>query len=301
MIIDPIDLKLIRLLEQHGGIPIEEVLGKFQITEEEVLLRIANFEESGFINGYGMKLFVPGLLGGKWYWGCIACETTPRFKPETAVTHLEEIVENLTIPAGVCPDMSLLFYTQNLRETYTTINKTPGIKYAEVYKIDEYVVDVPRILLDDDWHIVDYYFENIKRLKYKKIHTIMNNPQSESDIKLSRLLWSKKNRKGVVSLFPNFNWSLITNYLHLHCAVTAKLRIKDLRRIVNNLGFSGNITSRFKKRYIQLEFNIWGFSDLQTIFSALKDVGKVTVEGYSLAYKNRVYHDWIKAYTREHV
>ena len=119
-------------------------------------------------------------------------------------------------------------FAENISEhsgTYKTINKTPGIKYAEVYKIDEYVVDVPRILLEDDWHIVDYNFESIKKLKYKKIHTIMNNPQSESDIKLSRLLWSKKNRKGVVSLFPNFNWSLITNYLHLHCAVTTKLSI----------------------------------------------------------------------------
>lgn|GEM_PF-623231 len=301
MIIDPIDLKLIRLLELHGSIPINEIIAKFHITEEEILLRIKNFEDSGFISNYGMKLFLPGIIGGKWFWGCIASETTFRFNPEYSVPHLEEIVENLTFPAGICPNVSLLFFTQKLRETYKIINRTPGIKYAEIYKINEYNIKVPKILLQDDWQLVTQLYDRLPKLDYVKIHSLINEPELDDDVKLSRLIWSKKNRKGVISIFPNFDWSIIKNYMHLHLAVTTKMRIMELRRIVNKLGFSGNITSRFKKRYIQLEFNVWGFSDMQTVFSELKQIRRLTIEGYSFAYKNTIYNDWIKEYIRKRI
>ncbi len=301
MIIDPIDLKLIRLLELHGSIPINEIIAKFHITEQEIFLRIKNFEDSGFISNYGMKLFLPGIIGGKWFWGCIASETTFRFKSEHSVPHLEEIVENLTFPAGVCPNVSLLFFTQKLRETYKIINRTPGIKYAEIYKINEYNIKVPKILLQDDWQLVTQLYDRLPKLDYVKIHSLINEPELDDDVKLSRLIWSKKNRKGVISIFPNFDWSIIKNYMHLHLAVTTKMRIMELRRTVNKLGFSGNITSRFKKRYIQLEFNVWGFSDMQTIFSELKQIRRLTIEGYSFAYKNTIYNDWIKEYIRKRI
>lgn len=298
MIIDPIDLKLIRLLELQGSIPINEIIGKFQITEEEIFLRIKNFEDSGFITSYGIKLFLPGIIGGKWYWGCIASEATPRFKAEKSIPNLEEMVENLTFPAGVSPDVSLLFYTADLKETYKIINKIPGIKYTEIYKISEYNIKVPKVLLKEDWQVIVQLNDGLSKLDYAKINSIINKPDSENEVKLSRLIWSKKNKKGIISIFPSFNWSVIKNYLHLHLAVTTKMRIKELRRIVNKLGFSGNIASRFKKRYIQLEFDIWGFSDMQTIFSALRDVAKLTIEGYSFAYKNTVYNDWIEKYIK---
>jgi len=301
VIIDPIDLKLIRLLELHGSIPTNEIICKFQITEQEMLLRIKNFEDSEFIESYGIKLFLPGIIGGKWYWGCIASETTPRFKPEHSVPYLEEIVENLTFPSGVCPDLSLLFYTQSLEDTYRIINKAPGIKYAEIYKINEYDINVQKILLKDDWLTISRFCDHLSTLDYTKIHAIHNKPDSDSDVKLARLLWSKKNKKGVLSIFPNFNWSIIKNYVHLHCAVTTKMRAKDLRKIVNKLGFSGNITSRFKKRYFQLEFDIWGFSDMQTLFSILQQEKKLAVEGYSFGYKNRIYNNWVKEYINDKI
>ncbi len=301
MIIDPIDLKLIRQLELHGSISHHEIIGKFQITEDEISLRLKNLEDSGFISNYGIKLFIPAVVGGKWYWGCIASESTTQFRPDRSVPCLEEIVENLTFPAGVCPDLSLLFYTQNLRETYKIINKTPGIKYAEIYKIDEFNVDVKKVLLEDDWQLIAQLCDSLPTLNYARINSIIYEPKSDDEIKLSRLIWSCKNKKGVVSIFPNFDWSVINNYLHLHVAVSSNIRIKELRRIVNKLGFSGNITSRFKKRFIQLEFDVWGFSEMQTIFSSLREIKKLTIEGYSLAHKNKIYNDWLEDYIRSKI
>ncbi|HEC88438.1 MAG TPA: Lrp/AsnC family transcriptional regulator [Thermoplasmata archaeon] len=296
MIIDPIDLKLIRQLELHGSIFLTDIIAKFQITKEEILLRVKNLEDSGFIKGYGLKLFIPGIVGGRWYWGCIALETTRQFKPERSVPLLEEIVENVVFPAGVCPQLSLLFYTQSLKDTYKIINKTAGVKYAEIYKIGAYNVKVKQVLLKDDWKLIKKLYEELPTLNYNRINTLINSPSTDDEIKLSRLLWTKKNRKGVVSIFPDFDWSVVKNYLHLHVAVTTNIRIKELRRLINSLGCSGNIASRFKKRYIQLEFDLWGFSEMQSILSSLKQIKRITVEGCSLAYKNRIYNGWIEDY-----
>ncbi|UCC11668.1 MAG: Lrp/AsnC family transcriptional regulator [candidate division WOR-3 bacterium] len=296
MIIDPIDLKLIRLLELHGHIPINEVIAKFHITEEEIFLRIKNFESSGFIRGYGMKLFIPAIAGGKWYWGCIVCETTSQFKPEQSVACLEEIVENVTFPTGVCPDKSLLFYTQSLHDAYKTINKTSGIKYAEIYKIDAYNVKVPRVILKTDWVLIKRLYQKLPKYTYTLLHRMLFSPDNDDEVRLSQLFWRKKNPQGFVSVFPNINWAVIKNYAHLHLAVTSSLRIKELRSIVNKLGFSGNITSRFKKRYIQIEFNVWGFSDTHTVFESLSSMPRINIEGCSYAYTNSIYHEWLEEY-----
>ena len=301
MIIDPIDLKIIRLLELHGTIPIHEIMSKFQISKQEILLRIKNFEDAGFIEEYGIKMFLPAIMGGRWYWGCIAAETTQYFKAERSVPCLEEIVENLTFPSGVCPNISLLFYTRKLKETYRLINKTPGIKYAEIYKIDTYDIKVPKIMISEGWQLIAQLYDQLRQINYQKINKLVNNPVTENEIKLSRMMWSKKNRKGIISIFPTFNWSILKNYAHLHLALVTKLRIKDLRRIVNRIGFSGNITSRFKKRYIQVEFDTWGFSDMQKILSTLSTIGGIAVEGYSIAHRNIFRNAWIKKYIKENI
>jgi len=301
VIVDPIDLKIIRLLELHGSIPIHDIISKFQISKKEILLRIKNFEDAGFIEEYGIKMFLPALMGGRWYWGCIAAETTEYFKAEKTIPCLEEIVENLTFPQGVCPNISLLFYTKKLKETYQIINKTPGVKYAEIYKIDSYDIKVPRIMIREDWRLIAQLYDRLRQINYKKINALVNNPVSENEVKLSRMIWSRKNRKGIISIFPTFNWSVLKNYAHLHLALTTKLRIKELRKIVSRIGFSGNITSRFKKRYIQVEFDIWSFSDMQKILDTLGHIGGITIEGHSLAHKNVFRNAWIKKYIAENI
>ena len=300
MIVDPIDLKLIRQLELQGNISINEIINKFHITKEEIFLRIKNFEDSNFISDYGIKLFPPRIFGGKWHWVCVAIESTPKFKPEKSIPYLDEIVENITFPRGVSPDVSLLLYTQNLKETYKQIYKIPGVKYAEIYKVGEYNVSVPNVLLKKDWQLITKLLI-MSRLNYAKIDQILYEPKSDTDVKLSNLIWSKKNRKGIVSIFPNFNWSIIKNYSHLHLAIATKMRTKELRKLINKIGFSANITSRFKKRYLQVEFDIWGFSDLQITINSLNQADNLTIVGCSFAYKNRICNKWIKDYINEKI
>ncbi len=298
MIIDPIDLNLIRQLELQGTIPVQEFVSKFHITRREILQRVSNFEDAGLIRSYGFKLFLPGLHGGRWYWGCIAGDAGPRFKNPQAVPYLEEIVENMSFPSGVCPNISLLFYTRNLKDIKTLSGKLSGMKYAEVYKVGEYDITMPKIMLEQDWQVLlELYGEN--KLDYAMINAITNSPRSERELQLSRLVWTRKNRQGIMSIAPNFNWSVIKNYMHIHMAVVTKLRVKEIRRLLKEIGHVSNIASRFKKRYLQIEFDLWGFSDLKEVIYKLSQVDRISVEGCSFAYKNTVYDEWIKEYIQE--
>ena len=300
MIIDPLDLNLIRQLEIQGTIPVHDFVNKFHISRKEILLRVRNFEETGLISSYGFKLFLPGIHGGKWYWGCIAGEATPKFMVGNSVPYLEEMVENMSFPAGVCPNMSLLFYTKNLKDIKMLSNKLAGMKYAEVYKVGEYNVTVPRVILREDWQLLAELY-NTKKMDYAKLNAITNNPKSAKELQLSRLVWTRKNRQGILSIVPNFNWSVIKNYMHIHLAVVTKLRTKGLRGLLKDMGFVGNIASRFKKRYVQIEFDLWGFSDLTTIVHELSKIDGLTVEGCSFAYRNRIYDEWVKDYIQQQI
>lgn len=300
MIIDPIDLNLIRQLELQGTIPVHDFVSKFHISQKEILLRIRNFEDTGLISGYGFKLFLPAVHGGKWYWGCIAGEASSRFRLGNAIPFIEEMVENLVFPPGVCPNISLLFYAKNLREIRALSNKLPGMKYAEVYKVDEYNIVMPRLLLKEDWRLINELC-NTKNIRYTMINRITEKPKTEKEIRLSKLIWTRRNRQGILSIAPYFNWSVIKNYMHVHLAVVTKMRIKELRTMLKEIGFLGNIASRFKKRYIQIEFDLWGFSDFRVITHALARVDRITIEGCSFAYKSRVYDDWVKDFVRTQI
>ena len=300
MIIDPIDLSLIRQLELQGTIPVQDFVNKFHISRKEILLRVANFEDSGLIDRYGFKLFLPGIHGGKWYWACIAGDASAKFRHHDTLPYLEEIVENLTFPPGVCPNLSMLFYTKNLRDVKMVSNKFAGMRYSEVYKVGEYNITMPRILLNDDWEtLADFY--KTKNLDYGRINAITHNPKAEKDVRLSRLIWTRKNRQGIMAIAPSFNWSVIKNYMHIHLAVVTKMRVKELRRVLREIGFVGDIASRFKKRYLQVEFDMWGFSDLKAIVHRLSHIDKLTVEGCSFSYKNTICDGWIKDYINEQI
>jgi hypothetical protein len=157
-------------------------------------------------------------------------------------------------------------------------------------------VKVPRVVLKNDWALIKDLYSDLPKYTYEKLHRLMFKPENDDEVRLSQLIWRKKNSRGFVSVFPNINWSVIKNYAHLHLAVTSSLRIKELRTLVNKLGFSSNITSRFKKRYIQVEFNVWGFSDTHTIFESLSSIPRINIEGCSYAYSNSIYHEWLEEY-----
>ena len=284
----------------QGSVSVTEVINKFHITKNEILLRIRNFEDTNFISSYGIKLFLPKIAGGKWLWAYVAIESMQKIVPDESIPYLEEIVENLTYPPGVCPNVSLLLYTQSTNEIYKRIYKLPGVKYAELYKVGEYNVSVPQILPKNDWQLITKLLV-MSKLNYGKIHAFLYEPRSDADVKLSRLIWHKKNPKGILSIFPNFNWSIIKNYTHLHLAVATKIRPKELRRIITRLGIAANIASRFKKTYLQVEFDAWSFADIQNAIVAFQELDGLSIEGCSFAHRNRICSEWIKAYINEKI
>ncbi len=297
MIIDPIDLRILRSLEAQGYVPMIEIINKFHITRDEICLRIQNFEEQGLLASYRIKLFIPAVAGGKWYRGCAFVDADLEPDIKNIYPLIEEVVVNTTIPPGVMPSYVYLFYTRDLKHSYRLMNKTFGVKYLELYKIAEYNFSVPRELAKEEWRLI---FELIRtRLDFTRIYEILESPKSDDDIRLARLMLSRKNPRGIFSIFPNINWNIAKNFAHIHLAVTTKMRPTELKKFLKNNGIAADIYSKFKKKYIQLEFDLWGFHDMLRVFNQLRKERRIIIQGVSVAHHNEICDDWIRNLVKE--
>jgi len=297
VIIDPLDLKILRHLEAQGYVPIDEVINKFHIKQDEIFLRIQNFEENGLITGYGIKLFIPAIAGGKWYRGCAFVDAD--VEPEIAKIYplTEEVIVNTTIPQGILPSYSYFFYARDLKHCYRLLNKSYGVKYVEIYKIAEYNISVPNELTREEWQLI--YQLTRSKITFSRIHEILANPTTDIDVQLARLMLNRKNRHGVFSIFPNINWNLIKNFAHIHLAITTRMRPNELKRFLRQHMIPADIFNKFKKKYLQLEFDLWGFSDMIKILEQIKRERRITIYGISIANHNEICDDWIKIFIKE--
>lgn len=297
MIIDPIDLKILRHLEAQGYIPLDDIINKFHITRDEIFLRIKNFEEHGLIKGYGIKLFIPSITGGKWYRGCAFVDADYEPDVKNVYPLVEEVIANTVLPAGILPAYSYIFYSRDLKQTYRLIMKTKGVKYVELYKIAEYDMSLPHELTSEEWQIINQLVRS--KIKFKRIYQILDNPINDEDVQLSRLMLNRKNLRGVFSVFPNIDWSIVKNFAHIHFAVTAKMRPNELKKFLRHYNIAADIYSKFKKKFLQLEFDLWGFSDLNKFVSKLRKDPRINVLGISIAHHNEICDEWIKNFIRE--
>ncbi len=297
MIIDPIDLKILRSLEAQGHVPIMEIINKFHITRDEIFLRIQNFEEQGLLSSYGIKLFIPAVAGGKWYRGCAFVDAD--FEPDIKNIYplVEELIVNTTIPPGVLPSYAYIFYSRDLKHSYRLMNRTFGVKYVEIYKIAEYNFSLPRELSQEEWRLIYSFIRS--KINFKRLNEILENPKSEEDVQLSRLILNRKNQRGIFSIFPNINWHMVKNFTHMHLAVTTKMRPGEFKKFLKNYGIAADIYSKFKRRYIQLEFDLWGFAEMLKVISQLRNERRITIQGISVAHHNEICDDWIRNFVRE--
>ncbi len=297
MIIDPIDLKILRHLEIQGYVPIDEIINKFHISQDEIFLRIKNFEEKGLINSYGTKLFIPAIIGGKWYRGCGFVDADiepeiPRIYPLT-----EEVIINTTIPQGILPSYSYFFYARDLKDSYRVLNKARGVRYLEIYKIAEYNISIAQELTKEEWRLL--YQLICSKINFSRIYEILEKPATEGDVRLARLILNRKNRRGIFSIFPNINWSVVKNFAHIHLGITTRMRSNELRRFLKQHLIPADIFYKYRKKYLQLEFDLWGFSDLYKFIEQVKKERRITIHCISIASRNEICDDWIKTFIKE--
>ncbi len=297
MIIDPLDLKILRHLESQGFVPIDDIINKFHISRDEIFLRIKNYEEQGLITTYGVKLFTPAIAGGKWYRGCafVDADIEPDFK--NVYPLIEEVIVNTTMPSGILPAYSYIFYGRDLKHCYRLINKTVGVKYVELYKIAEYNISIPRELTKEEWQLIDRLIRS--KITFDRIYEILENQGTDADVQLARLMLNRKNLRGIFSVFPNINWRIIKNFAHIHLAITTRMRPNELKRFLRKYGIPADIYSKFKKRYLQLEFDLWGFVDMTRVLNQLKRERRIAIQGISIADHNEICDDWIKTFIKE--
>ncbi|MCX7995714.1 MAG: Lrp/AsnC family transcriptional regulator [candidate division WOR-3 bacterium] len=297
MIIDPIDLKILRHLESQGYAPINDIISKFHISRDEIFLRIRNFEEQGLISRYGIKLFIPAITGGKWYRGCAFVDADVEPDVSKVYPLTEEMIVNVTLPSGILPSYSYFFYSRDLKYSYRLLNKTPGVKYVEVYKIAEHNIQIPHELSREEWQLIYQFVQS--KINFARIHEIIDNPSSETDVRLARLILSRNNQHGIFSIFPSINWGLVKNFAHIHLGITTRMRPNELKRFLKHHKIPADIFNKFKKKYLQLEFDLWGFSDMNRIIDLIKKERRITIHCISIANRNEICDDWFKNFIKE--
>jgi hypothetical protein len=172
-----------------------------------------------------------------------------------------------------------------------------GVKYVELYKIAEYNISIPRELTKEEWQLIDRLIRS--KITFDRIYEILENPGTDADVQLARLMLNRKNLCGIFSVFPNINWRIIKNFAHIHLAITTRMRPNELKRFLRKYGIPADIYSKFKKRYLQLEFDLWGFADMTRVLNQLKRERRIAIQGISIADHNEICDDWIKTFIKE--
>ncbi len=290
MVIDEIDLSIIRRLEYRGRFFLNRVREELKLEEEEVEKRIARLEGEGLIRGYRVSLLLPSLLGGRWIWAAALLITDSEDRVEgrirERITYSTEFIYNETLPWGVGANLVVLFYTQDLRKSLEEFKRTEGVEWVELYKIKEYSFPIALQLSKEEIQLI----EALKASPKPEPLTQSFNP-SWVEAKLDRLIWREESPEGIIFVLPEFNWEVVSNFLHIHFFLEAST---DLKPILDKEGFQMvSYGNKFRDRYFQIESDVWGFDEFTRRVHTLKKIKGVKLSGLSFWRGNRVESSWV--------
>ncbi len=294
MKIDQIDLKIIRQIESHGLNSLNYLTRHLSLSVETIRGRIRKLEDNGFIGRYVATLFYPPILGGEWHWALAQMETRkPLLDLERELQRIipftTEISYHQYIAIGSCPNVTVLFYTKELRKTLIELRRLKGIDYVEVYKIKKYSFPVKRELSQIEWWILNGLVQH-PNSAIEDLAEHVSLTDKEVSAKLGSLLWNEENRRGIVLILPNLDWTKITNFTHLHVGLETSLKEAQLTRLLKARRLNSvPYTPWFKKKYFQVEADIWELQQLLRFFTALRKIKNIDIMGVVMVSELKIF------------
>lgn len=306
MEIDKVDLKIIRHIESHGLNNYRTPGQRLDLPADEVGHRLKRLEKINFIKDFRLSLFFPAVLGGDWYWALAQLET--RSSSRYLIRRLRKILPYLTeisshhyLPIGTCPNVTAIFYTRDLKRCQMQLERLREIDYAEVYKIRKFSFPVKRELSKIEWRIL-WQLCRRPRASAHEIAQALGFTEREASTKMEKLLWHEENKAGIALILPSLNWQKVSNYTHMHIGLSTTLNESTLLKVLKEQGIGAvPYVPWFKKKYFQVEADIWNLPQFLDVFASLRSIRHVDVEGMLMIKELTVFDEAVKNLTRNSV
>ena len=283
MILEKPDLAALRLAERRGWFAAEAELAEAGLVREEFGRRLRRLKEAAVIREFRATLAVPPLLGGDWVWGAVLAQTAKPLNVASALIaklpFVTEVILNSGLPEGLGPNLALLFYSRDFDTGARFIQSISGVEYHEVYRVAEYSFPVAMPLSSDERLLVRHVVKN-PDAEIQTIGAALGRDEKWVRAKLDRLLWNEQNRSGVLRVQPELDWSRVENFGHFHFLIETGHRPEQLARLTAEQGLSLVLNGRlFRNRYVQLEADVWGVSELLDRVTFLNQIAGIRVAG----------------------
>lgn len=277
------DLTALRLAERRGWFPSTAELAEARLDRDEFGRRLRRLKEAAVIREFRATLAVPPLLGGDWVWGAVLAQTGRPLNVASALIaklpFVTEVMLNSGLPEGLGPNLALLFYSRDFDTEARFIQSVAGIEYHEVYRVAEYSFPVAMPLSSDERLLVRHVAKN-PDADVMAIGAALGRDEKWVRAKLDRLLWNELNGSGVLRVQPELDWSRVENFGHFHFLIETGHRPEQLARLTAEQGLSLVLGGRlFRNRYVQLEADVWGVSELMDRVTFLNQIAGIRVAG----------------------
>jgi len=303
MLIDALDLKIIRAIENGGKIfqnNLAPILAEPNLKNEDIVTRLSRIESEQLIKDYKTTICVPRFMGGDWALSCALGITN---KPENTINQISqklpfviEIIQNVSLPEGYSPNFSVLFYTKEFPTSQQFLKEFDALSYVEIYKLREYSYPIPPPLtVEEKKLLLEIYkkptvqFQELSQLfgqdlvwiKTKVLNLVSNPENLEND---------SSNEIGFIQILPEIDWSDCENFRHIHFLVEKNSCPNLPKNNEFQLVLSGQ---SFRGKFCQIENDIWGYNQLVAKLNILKQAG-INIHGIILAQSNHVINQWVR-------
>lgn len=302
MEIDRIDLQIVRALEQGGKYNLKTYLAPVKLPEEETTSRLRRLEAEGVIKGYRLSLFLPPILGGSWDWaaGLTVTGELDLVRPQILkrLPYATEFIHNQSLPPGLAPNLVVLFYTQNLSQSVSILKGISGVQYLEAYRISSYSFPLSQGLSRDEWRLVETWAQ--LGGAETELAQRLERDSNWVSAKLEKLTWRPENPRGVVLVMPEFDFSRVDNFLHVHFLLKGEADLEELEASLKLHGMQFvPYHRRFRECYYQVEADLWGLQDLARCHQFLSRLPGLEVHAILYWESSKIESDWISTLPRQ--
>lgn len=297
MRIDETDLALIRAVERGGLLACNSAVRRLGLADGEVKRRLDRLRQEGLVTAYRASIFVPKFIGETWVWGCTLIQTR---KPQDVAEAIRrkmpfvtEIVFNDSLPSGLGHNLSATFYGTDFAEIQKFLSELKDLSYVEVYQIGRYEFPLPQPYSAEELRLM----RSIAAQPEADVPTLARLSEHSAEwvqTKLESLVWDPENAQGVILVMPEIDWRVCENFMHIHFLLETSVSPESVAEELGKLGFAPVLGGRlFHGRYLQMEADIWGFSDLLRKKTTLDGIQGISLSGLLIAQENRVVSDWV--------